>query len=303
MRSLAAFTLKGRIQAAIATLGVMALSLLLPPAGLVSLALIALVTLRNGGREGLALVGLAALFSAVAFSLAVGNPWAAAVYAVALWLPMWGVALVLRERISLALALQTAIMLGILAVLGFFAWNDQPAVFWENFLGLLFRQSLENAPTPEDAAQFRGHLVQASEYMTGIVAAGLATTLIMALFLARWWQAELFNPGGFGKEYLAIRAPSPLSLLTLGLLAMAVWGGEESSRICRNLLVVLTVLYLCIGTATLHSLCANVRWRRWLLAVLYVVIFVVPQAILPIALFGLADSWADWRRLKQPRAA
>lgn len=302
MRSLAAFTLKGRTQAAIATLGVMALSLVLPPAGLVSLALIALVTLRNGGREGLELVGIAALFSAVAGSLAVGNSWAAAVYAIALWLPMWGVALVLRERIDLALAVQAAIMLGILAVLGFFAWNDQPTLFWESFLNTLFRPLLENAPTPEDAAQVRGHLVQASEYMTGIVAAGLATTLIMALFLARWWQAELFNPGGYGKEYLAIRSPSLLSLLTLGLLAMAVWGGEEISRACRNLLVVLTVLYLCIGTATLHSLCANLRWRRWLLALLYGVIFVVPQAILPIALFGLADSWADWRRLKQPRA-
>lgn len=303
MRSLAAFALKGRTQAAIATLGVMALSLILPPAGLVSLALIALVTLRNGGREGLELVALAALFSAVASSLAVGNPWAAVVYAVALWLPMWGVALVLRERIDLAQAAQAAILLGILAVLGFFAWKEQPALFWENFLSALFRPMLENAPTPADAAQLQGYLVQWSEYMTGIVAAGLSITLIMALFLARWWQAELFNPGGFGKEYLAIRSPNLLSLLTVGLLAAAVWGGEEVGRLCRNVVVVLTVLYLCIGTATLHSLCANVRWRRGLLVLLYVIVFVVPQAILPIALFGLADSWADWRRLKQSRAA
>jgi hypothetical protein len=303
VRSLAAFTLKGRTQAAIATLGVMALSLVVPPAGLVSLALIALVTLRKGGWEGLALVALAALFSAVLGSLTVGNPWAAAVYAVALWLPMWGVALVLRERISLALAVQAAVLLGIVAVLGFFAWKEQPGLFWENFLNALFRPMLENAPTPAEAAQLQGYLVQWSEYMTGIVAAGLSLTLIMALFLARWWQAELFNPGGFGKEYLAIRSPRLLSLLTVGLLAAAVWGGEEVGRLCRNVVVVLTVLYLCIGTATLHSLCANVRWRRWLLVLLYAVVFVVPQAILPVALFGLADSWADWRRLKQSRVA
>lgn len=303
MRSLAAFALKGRTQAAVATLGIMALSMVLPPAGVVSLALIALVTLRNGGREGLELVGLAALLSAVVGSLAMGSPWIALAYVVALWLPMWGIALVLRERINLALAVHGAILLGVLVVAGFFTWVDQPVRFWEGLLDARFRPMLDSAPSPEDAAQLRARLSQAAEYMTGIVATGLATTLIMALFLARWWQAELFNPGGFGQEYLGMRSPGFLAVLTLSLLAVAVWGGEAFVPLSRNVLVVLTVLYLGIGTATLHCLCAKARWRRWLLALLYVVVFVVPEAIPPIALFGLADSWANWRRFRQPGTA
>lgn len=303
MRALATYILKGRAQAVVATLSILALSLVLPPAGLVCLALIALVTLRHGGMEGLLLVGVAALFTAIAGSVALGTPWVAAVYTVALWLPIWGMAYVLRERVDLALALQTATMLGILAVLGFFAWNEHPTLFWGNFLTTLFQPLLERAPAPEVAAQFRAHLDQVAEYMTGIMAAGLLTTLILALCLARWWQAELFNPGGFGKEYLAIRSPAPLSLATLGLIAVAFLGGEELNLLCRNILVVLAMLYLCIGTATLHSLSANIRGRRWLLALLYGILFIVPQVILPIALFGLADSWADWRRLKQSHPA
>lgn len=298
MRSLAAFALRGRLQAALAVMGVMALAVVLPPAGLLSLAIIALVTLRHGAWSGVEMIAVAALFGAAVGWVTVGNPWAAAVYAVVLWLPVWGMALVLRERIDLSLAIQFATAFGVVAVLGFFAWNSQPTEFWQGALNTMFAAMLDAAPTPEDAGALRDSLSKAASFMTGLVVAGLVTTLIMAVFLARWWQAALFNPGGFGNEYLAIHAPRALSLLVFALMAGGFLADGVLAGICRNVLVVATVLYLCVGVSALHGLCARLRWRKALLILLYALVFVVPQVILPIALIGVTDAWANWRHLK-----
>ena len=33
----------------------------------------------------------------------------------------------------------------------------------------------------------------------------LAVSTILCLFVSRWWQAMLYNPGGFGEEFRQLR--------------------------------------------------------------------------------------------------
>jgi len=40
-----------------------------------------------------------------------------------------------------------------------------------------------------------------AHFMSGVAAAGSVYGLLFGLFLARWWQAALYNPGGFRADY------------------------------------------------------------------------------------------------------
>ena len=53
--------------------------------------------------------------------------------------------------------------------------------------------------------------------LTGVMASSLQVTCLLCLMLARYWQASLYNPGGFGREFRSLRlAPAVAVILLLG---------------------------------------------------------------------------------------
>ena len=224
MRSLAGFAMRGRSQAALVAAGVAVLSLVLPPVAVISSAAVALVTLRQGPREGLLVVGIAALGSGVLAWLALGAPRLALGFLVVLWVPLWVLALVLRATRNLALTVQGAALIGLLILLGLHLLADDPAAYWVQVMEPL-RLGLVEGGVLADVAS-RTLVEGLAEWMTGAFAASLYVQFLLALFLARWWQASLYNPGGFGAEFRDLRLSPVLGYVALAMIGVRLWQPE-----------------------------------------------------------------------------
>ncbi len=292
MRFLAAFIMQGRMQAIAVAATSLMLALLLPPLSLLSAAVVALMTLRMGWREGLNALLAAALAAGLLGAIVLGNFVFPALYGLILWLPMWAVALLLRQSRDLGLTLELMTCLGVAAVLLAYSVHPDPAGFWFDRMQLLFGHLWSQAGLDPQSLQAQIQVV--ARYMTGVMAAGMVSSLVLSLLWARWWQAVLYNPGGFREEFLGLRLHSPLAYFTLALTAVAlVFGGQWQEGLVNGLLV-LFVLYVALGTAILHAI-LTARGQKWWLYGMYFLMLFIPHVFLPIALVGFLDTWFDWR--------
>lgn len=295
MQFLAAYIMKGRLQAMTVAATLALLSLPFPPASIVSSAAVALVTLRRGAGEGLYVLLCACAAAAVISALLGIGYQFALLYGVVLWTPVWLIAIVLREGRHLAVAIEIAVVLGVVGVLGFYLYQPQPAQVWGQLLAVMIQPMLDaNPDVPAEqikqSAQFFAH------FMTGAVAAGMVYGLLFGLFLARWWQALLYNPGGFRAEFLALKGHKQLALASLAVLAVAGLSGGAIAEFCWNVVVVLFVLYTFIGTAVLHASFSVMKGARFMVPLLYLTLLLIPHVMVAIALCGLTDTWLDLRK-------
>ena len=298
MKALATFIMQGFPQAALVAASTALLSLLLPPFGLLSGAAIALFTLRRGVREGALLGGLATLGVGLLGALALGSPWLALGTLLVLWLPVWGLAALLRLSRSLSLTTMAAGLLGAFIVLSVYALVEDPVAGW---MGLMtpFREVLVRDGVVE--AQAAGALFDAmARWMTGVFAAALVLQWLLGLFLGRWWQALLYNPGGFGAEFRELHLHRVLGIAGLALL-LAI-GFARGAGLIADLLIVLMPLYLLQGLAVIHQVHrARGLGAAWLLGLYVLLVLFLPHAELLVASLGLIDIWLDLRVRLAPR--
>lgn len=294
MRALAAFIMKGRAQAVPALVGLTVLSWNFSLVSLLSTAAVALPTLRRGTLEGALLMALAIGPVALAGWLLLANPIQAAGYTLLLWVPIWIIAVILRESGQLAVALAGAVGLGMLMILGIYLISDDPAGLWLEELRKFLRPMLEQPRSAQEAETMARNMTAFAHYLTGMVAAGSALTVSLSLLIARWWQAVLFNPGGFRAEFHALRLPSLAAYLWLALLAVAWTAGGGLAEIAGNLAIPLFVPYMLAGFAVLHALLAGGS-GFWLVGIYVGLLFASPL-VLVIVLIGFTDTWINWRR-------
>ena len=293
--------MRGRVQAMIVASSLALLSLLMPPISIVSSASVALVTLRRGAYEGLLVLLSASLAAAALGFLVLGNFQFAFGYALILWLPVWMLSIVLREGRHLSLAFEIASALGILAVIGFYLFVQDPALYWQAVLKVMIQPMLQVSEVPVE--QIEQTVVLLARFMTGIIATGSVTGLLLGLLLARWWQASLYNPGGFGVEYLSLRMPLRFTMMTLIVFLIASVSSGMFSELAWNIGVILFMLYAFIGTAIAHALISTTKAKRFLLPVFYISIFIVPHIVLPIAIIGITDTWLNLRKKITPTSS
>jgi hypothetical protein len=291
MRSLAAYVMRGRIEAILVVAGLALLSLLLPLVSLLSTASLALVALRKGAKESAWVLAVSALLTGGVGALATGGVLRSVAYGLLLWVPVWPIALLLRTGGRLNLALEAAAALGGLGVAGVYWLTPDPAAMWKETLQGLVAPMLERAPPGFDAAMAeRG--IEFFSYMSGVAAFGSVTGLILGLLLARWQQAALFNPGGFRAEFLALSLHPRVVYAGLACLAAALAGSGKVAEFAWNLNAPFLALFLVSGFAILHALLAG---KGFWLTGFYLGLLFIPQLLLPIALLGVTDVWLHWR--------
>ncbi len=301
MQKLAALIMRGRVYAILiaAVLGV--ISLLLPPLQPITTTLsggvVALVVLRLGFREAAYVVlGALVVISAVAVPL-FGSPAPAVVFAAIVWLPVGMLALVLRQTISLALAVQVAVLLAGVVVIGIHGLIPDPAAWWRDMLTNMIRQS----QLDKSGMEQMGLIMQrVAPYMTGIVASALMLSALLGLVVGRWWQSLLYNPGGFSQEFCALHLGNRTAYLSLAVLAASLFGqyvlGANLVAIATDLLVVLVIIYALQGLSVAHAVGRTVRWLAWGLMLVYVLLAILPPFIVvALAGIGFADSWMNFR--------
>ena len=291
MNFLATYIMRGRIQAMIVASSLALLSLMMPPVSIVSSAAVALVTLRRGASEGLTILVCSSLAAGLLGFLAIGNYQFALLYVMVLWLPVWLISIVLREGQHLSLAVEIAILIGIFGVIGFYLYTPEPAAMWEAVLSQM-------VPADAPVADIQRTIDVISHYMTGVVAAGSVFGLLLGLFLGRWWQANLYNPGGFKQEFLALDTKPRLSIGSIVVVAIALASTGEISEIAWNVSILLFVLYTVTGTSVLHTVFSKMKLGRYMVPMLYITLFLIPHAMLLVALVGLSDPWLDLRKKK-----
>jgi Predicted membrane protein (DUF2232) len=267
------------------------LSLIMPPVSVVSSATVALVTLRRGAFEGLYVLACSSVAAGLLGFLAIGNYQFALLYVMVLWLPVWLISIVLREGRHLSLAVEIAILIGVLGVMGFYLFTSEPAAMWKAVLSQM-------VPADAPVVDIQRTIDTLAHYMTGIVAAGSVFGLLFGLFLGRWWQANLYNPGGFKQEFLALDTKPRLSIGSVAVVAIALASPGMVSEIAWNVSILLFVLYTVTGTAVLHTVLAGKKLGRYMVPMLYITLFLIPHAMLLVALVGLSDPWLNLRNKK-----
>jgi hypothetical protein len=293
MRALAAFVLSGRGQAALVATALALLSLLLPPASYLAAAVIGLVTLRQGWLEGAVVGLLAGLVAGVLCQVALGTAFPVLALAGLLWIPVWLLAQVLRRFPSQGAMLGVAGLAASGVVLLIHALPGSPAERWRALLEGTLVPALAQQGIEVDA-ELVGRV---AEVMTGVVAAAAVLGASLSLFIARWWQALLFNPGGFGAEFRDLRIDRRLgygALLVLGGLLLLPMEGRQ---VAAELLLIVLVVYTLQGLAVAHALLGARRGAAGWLAALYVgLVLLWPYPLLVLGGAGLVDTWVDFRR-------
>jgi len=270
------------------------LSLLFPPVSIVSSASVALVTLRRGASEGIYILIISCLATALLGMLLFGSYQFALLYGLVLWLPVWLISIVLREGQQLSIAIEIAVILGAVGVVGFYLYHPDPAIFWNGVLNQMMKPMMDST-TDVPVEDVKKSLDRFSHLMTGAVAAGTVYGMLFGLFLGRWWQAILYNPGGFRAEFLALRPHPQLAIATVILVVTALVSSGMVAEVCWNIVVLLFVLYAIIGTSVLHASFAKMKNSRFMVPFLYITLVLIPHVAIAVALFGLADTWLNLR--------
>ncbi len=120
----------------------------------------------------------------------------------------------------------------------------------------------------------------------------MALATLVSLVVARWWQAMLYNPGGFRAEFHQLRFHIKDSALLVGaVLLCTVMGGEYTAWI--NLLA---LPLLVGGIALAHWLVGQRRWGVQTLVVFYAGLFVLMPLFVPmLVVIGFTDSIVNLR--------
>ena len=296
MQALARYIMRGRVQAIGSVVSLALLSIVFPPFIILTTAGVALVTLVHGYREGLINVLVSAAIFAVITGVALYQPELAIEVTYKYWLPVWFFASIILTRTSMSLAIAVAGTLSCLLVLGFYLLAD-PAAYWYEVINKDFIPVLKTLGFDiQDGPKADQYWLFLSKIMTGSTLASFLALQTVSLLLARWWQALLYNPGGFAQEFRQLRFGKLAANVALVIIVFAL---ATANELAFNLFFIAIVLMMFQGLAVVHSLVAKCKLSPSLLTGVYILmLFTMLQGaigLLLIALIGLLDNWLNLR--------
>lgn len=285
MVGLAGFAMGGRFRAlliAVATSG----SLLF---AWIAAALAGLVILRKGYGEGLWLT-LWALLPAMVVTQVTGDSSALALIGGTAVLAM-----VLRGSVSMTLTVLATTVVALATSVSLLMFSqpmlDELSRLFAEFFASLDAQAQSGGGAPV------GLQPPSSLQLAGMMGTANGALSYLCLALARYWQAGLYNPGGFGGEFRALRFPPAvvwgLALAAVGIMSLGLawrsWGAA--------LLLPLTVA----GFALLHARAKYRGQSSFWMGGIYATWLVFDAAKLALVGLVLVDALLNFRqRWKSP---
>jgi len=282
MKSLADFIMRSPLQGAlVAALATASLFL-----AWIGAAAVALMVLRHGVNRA-AIVFLAALVPA-AFWMFAGDigPLTTLVCAVIL-----AAALRVSQSWSVAL-LATPFVIGtwcMLIVLLAPEYVETIRLIFEQVLQGFKARVMSSASDAEREVLDRINAPSGMQIM-GMLAILQALTTIFSLLVGRWWQALLYNPGGFQQEFHALKLDRLHGLVLVG--GFIVVASQDSYSTWSWMFI---VPLLVASMALVHGLVAKSKLPvRWLV-LFYMALFVFRPLVALLAAVAVADSALDFR--------
>ncbi len=282
MRALAEYIMRGRVQAAL-------IAVLLVP--VLPQAALALVTLRRGIIDGLWVA-----------------MWAFTPMLVAIWsdkefLPMAMVSLgtlltvlvtatLLRLQMTWATTLiALVVIITVLGVIFLFMFDAQISALVQEAIELQ-KTNLERQGIAYDESLM---VLPANQYLLGLPSFGVAINVVIALVIGRWWQALLYNPGGFRQEFYQLRM-QPAFAVVLGVVTVICVSTDYRYW---SWLPALPLVMVSVSLA--HQFAATQRMGGAWLVIYYLALFSMPF-YLAMAAVGIVDSWTNMRSRLIPKS-
>lgn len=290
MRALAELIMRGRVQATLVVAGCSALPLLY----WLGAAAASLVLLRRGLQGAIGVLALGVL-PALLWWLTFDDPRALLVL-----LGSSSLALVLRASESWNRVLLVSIAMGLVfaGVLGA-AFRPQIEALSQELIKILPMALGEvyQQLSVEERARLATLI---APILTGLIAALLQAISVLSLILGRYWQAVLYNPGGFGREFRAIRIPLGPAMLLLACMLVGPSFGPQLAMLTPMCSVPLAFA----GLALIHGLVAQGRLARFWLVGVYITMLPFMQLIYPLlVVLAIVDSLIDFRGRLAPKDA
>jgi len=295
MRGLAQIIMKGRVQAIMSVTVLAILSLLLAPLSLLSGSAAGLVTLRQGPREGMLVIIASSVASSILSYLLFADVMPAMVFILALWLPVWLLASLLRYSRSLGLVVQATLAISLLVIGYFYLFIGNVSAFWEGVLKEPLQMFVDSGQLEASGQDFDKILTVLSNWMTAIMATGFLLQMVVVIFIARWWQALLYNPGGFGEEFRQMSYHQGMTFIAAPVLLWVLLGEPPEWLIAAGMLLLVT--YFLLGLAVTHALLKRINANVvWITGIYVLLLIAMPYVMTALAMTGFTDSWMNFRK-------
>jgi len=268
-----------------------AATLVLSPVGLLSGAVIALVTLAAGLQPGIRVL-LATLLGGGFASFVLGSVNTLLLSGAEFWLPAFILAVVLGKTRSLSLMIQVATSLLMVGLIAVYMVLGSPENTWLGFLQqMLSIWTAEGITVEPEASSLM--LEQMPKVLTMLVFMGLYVVWLGMLFLGRWWQTRLYDAGSLGEQFRQLDLGARLAWLLALLFVVVLFLPEQ--LLFQDMLGLLTVAFMLQGLAVLHQW-VHVRGtgKGWLILI-YILLGVLPHMIVLVASLGWMENWTHWR--------
>lgn len=277
MRALAQYVMRGRREALLVAVA----AATVPMFFWLSAAVIGLVTLRKGVREGGLILLWALLPTIVAAYFGEIMPMAAL-------LGVTAAAWVLRLTVSWPWALCSASVVGLMLGGGMITVGRGYVAGVEKLFAELMRDIAQQATV--DAPVHALLKVPSAGDIAGMFGVVLAVAVVLGLILARWWQATLYNAGGFRQEFHALRLERRQ---VLGLLLVA-FGFVALGEGFRFWVWMPLVPLMFAGIGLVHALLAQRGMGMWL-GFFYAALLLFAPLKQFLVVLAAMDSWIDIR--------
>ncbi len=195
----------------------------------------------------------------------------------------------LRVTVNLEVTLLTACMLVVAVlvtgVIPLERWLDLFSAQFE-----LMQQKLSEVYSDQFEVLTADNKSVLLNYMVGqYLSLTLIAQTLTALLVGRWWQARLFNPGGFGEAFRKLSYRWPVATLLIVMMLMLEHFDPTMVGVSWLFLVPLVM----VGLAILHTYCVQRKGSyRGVLAVFYLLL---PLTYTLVAIVGWFDAVFDLR--------
>ena len=287
MRTIAELIMRGRVQAgAVALLGT-----LLP---FITPAAIALVTLRKGAFEGTLVLLIGLLPTILTFGANTDHQALVFLSTVISLIAVYISALVLRQTVFWSSTLITLLLVSILPLLLVTQLAPHALGHLVDSLNVALQTQATAADVENPVPAINGIA------LAGILAVVIIINGICSLFLGRWWQSLLYNPGGFRNEFRQFRLESITAAvcLTLSLYFLV----QDDTYLTWSFVFALPLML--VSVAIVHTMVSSLKNARQCLIIFYVTLIVL--VILQLANYvqivlmgvGFLDHWLNFRSRK-----
>jgi len=245
-------------------------------------AIIGLVTLRQGLASGAAVL-VWAIIPALGWWIGLQDPGAVVVL-----LSTWLMAAVLRATVSWQLVFVAG------ACISLSVGVCVPWVMPELIDTLVSMADQVFRDLAADAQLEYSEEVQASfrSMMVASFAATFFGIALGALFLARSWQSQLYNPGGWKQEFHALRIEPKTLMGFMAATFVLPFIGVDAALL---MLIVVLPLIIC-GIALVHGVIGKRNLGgQWLFGFYFLVVMLFPTVLMIVMMFAILDSVMNFR--------